>query len=319
MPEITVASYNVHGGLDGWGRPFDVVEPCRQIDADVLVLQESWSPDVGRPLAHVLAAELGYTVIDMALARGRVLAPVSDAGSRWGPRVWERHSHGMRLNHGHARAASQRPAQRRTEGRRAERGAWGIAVLSRLPVLRSRTLDLGQLRSDPARRGAIIADLDAGGIRLTMVGTHFAHLTQGSPIHMRRLRRALGALAGNGHAEGGPSSSHPGRAPVPVEPIRTSPSPDDATPVPAVLAGDMNLWGPPLLALFPGWVRAVRGRTWPSWTWPVVQTDHILVTRAVRTVAGEVLRVGGSDHYPVKARLLIEGAEVLRARDERTG
>ena len=282
-----MASYNVHGGLDGWGRPFDVVEPCRQIDADVVVLQECWSPDVGRPLAHRVATELGYTVIDMAMARGRVLAPPGDAGDRWGPRVWDRRAHGVRLNRGHARAANRRHVHLRIGGRTVERGTLGIALLSRLPVLRSRSVDLGQLRSDPARRGAIVADLDVGATRLTVVGTHFAHLTQGSPIQMRRLRHALGALP--------------------------------ATSAPAVLVGDMNLWGPPLVTLFPGWVRAVRGRTWPSWTWPVAQTDHILVTGAVRVMVGEVLRIGGSDHFPVRARLVVPEAEVLRAHDERTG
>ena len=43
MPDLTIASYNIH-----WGRgpkrrghpPFDVVAACRRLDADVLVLQE---------------------------------------------------------------------------------------------------------------------------------------------------------------------------------------------------------------------------------------------------------------------------------------
>jgi len=72
----------------------------------------------------------------------------------------------------------------------------------------------------------------------------------------------------------------------------------------------MNLWGPPLALLFPGWSRAVRGRTWPTW-WsrPLVQSDHILVRRAAResvtVVTGEVLRIAGSDHFPVRATLVI--------------
>ncbi len=303
MSEVTVASYNVHGGVDGWGRPFDVVGPCAQVDADVLVLQEAWSPDVGRPLAHRVADELGYRLCELALARGRILAPPPDPGPRWGPRLWERRAHGMRLNHNRA-AAAGRGRWRAMSGRSAERGSWGIAVLSRLPVLRTRTVDLGQLRNDPARRGAIVAELDAGA-RLTVVGTHFAHLSHGSPLHVGRLRRALetAAVPGRGH----PVSSVPGRAgPAPDE----TPHADDAPGTPTVLVGDMNLWGPPLRALFPGWGQAVRGRTWPSWSaWPLAQSDHIFVRGALRVTKGEVLRIGGSDHFPVRATLILDEPE----------
>ncbi len=53
-PSLTVASFNLHAGIDGWGRPFDVVAACRDLDADVLVLQETWTPD--EPPAHPAAA-----------------------------------------------------------------------------------------------------------------------------------------------------------------------------------------------------------------------------------------------------------------------
>ena len=286
MSEVTVATYNVHGGVDGWGRPFDVVGPCSRIDADVLVLQESWSPDVGRPLAHRVAEELGYRLCELPLARGRIVSPPEHASARWGPRLWDRRAHGMRLNHRRATAGTRR-SQRMTAGRPAQRGSWGVAVLTRLPILRSRTVDMGQLRNDPARRGAIVADLDAGGTRLTVVGTHFAHLSHGSALHVGKLRRVLDAAAGGGHAET-----------VRVHDARTAPT---------VLAGDMNLWGPLLRALFPGWAQAVRGRTWPSWSLrPVAQSDHIFVRGDVRVASGEVLPIGGSDHYPVRARLALD-------------
>src|SRR5580698_6626735 len=51
MENVVVASFNVHGGVDGFGRPFDVVGSCRAIDADVLILQECWSPAEGEPRA----------------------------------------------------------------------------------------------------------------------------------------------------------------------------------------------------------------------------------------------------------------------------
>src|ERR1700684_650264 len=98
MPRVVVASFNVHGGVDGWGRPFDVVEACRRIDADVLMLQESWSPDDGVSMAETVARQLGYVAVELSFARGRIVAPGDVASDRWGPRLWARNVHGMRLD-----------------------------------------------------------------------------------------------------------------------------------------------------------------------------------------------------------------------------
>ena len=107
---------------------------------------------------------------------------------------------------------------------------------------------------------------------LHVIGTHLAHLSQGSPRHIAALRRAV----------------------------------HDLVTVPAVVAGDMNLWGPPLSLLLPGWSRAVVGRSWPTWSrWLLAQTDHLLVSRALRATSGVVLAVPGSDHYPVRARVTL--------------
>src|SRR3546814_3539543 len=66
MPaELTVASFNIH-----WGRgrrsqgfpPFDVVEACKQLDADVIALQESWAPNRGVAQHDAVAEALGYEV-----------------------------------------------------------------------------------------------------------------------------------------------------------------------------------------------------------------------------------------------------------------
>ena len=65
----------------------------------------------------------------------------------------------------------------------------------------------------------------------------------------------------------------------------------------------MNFWGPPVLAL-PGWRRAARARTYPSWR-AHSQVDHILVTRSVDVISGASVPVGRSDHLPLKARLAI--------------
>jgi endonuclease/exonuclease/phosphatase family metal-dependent hydrolase len=293
MPAVVVATYNVHGGVDGWGRPFDVVDACRRIDADVLVLQECWTPEGGVSTAERVAGALGGVHLELALARGRIAAPPADTGGRWGPRLWARSAYGLRL----ARRR-QGPARRRgpPPGVDPERGTWGIAMVSRLPVVRSWTIELPQLRSDPARRGAIVADLEVDGVAqpLRVVGTHLAHLRQGSPRHIAALRRELRhAGLGGRWARRRRDASRPG-----------------------VLAGDMNLWGPPLSVMFPGWSRAVRGRSWPTWTRrPLAQSDHILVTRAVMAT-GAVLDIAGSDHFPVRATLVIGRTNILQARDD---
>ena len=274
MPHVLVASYNVHGGVDGWGRPFDVVDACRRIDADVLMLQECWFPDGGEPMAQHVASRLGYEAVELTFARGRVVGAPDRELAGWGPPPWSRHSHGMRLDRRRS-ASSERPGRPRPLPPRAKRGTWSIAVLSRTAITSSQAIDLGKLPTDPARRGAIVADIElpAAAAPFRVVGTHLAHLSQGSPRHIVALRRALHAL----------------------------------TPVPCVLAGDMNLWGPPLVLMFPGWSRAVRGRTWPSWaSRPVAQPDHILVRRPVAVESGEVLPITGSDHLPVRASLVID-------------
>jgi endonuclease/exonuclease/phosphatase family metal-dependent hydrolase len=143
-------------------------------------------------------------------------------------------------------------------------------VLSRLAVSHVETLDLGRLSRDNSRlRAALFAEIDLDGYPLTVVGTHLAHFVQGSPILLERLRRRL-----------------------------------PPTREPAVLAGDMNFWGPPVSLALPGWRRAVRARTYPAWR-PHSQIDHIFVTRALRVVSGEAVRAGRSDHLPIRARLAL--------------
>ena len=72
----------------------------------------------------------------------------------------------------------------------------------------------------------------------------------------------------------------------------------------AVLAGDMNLWGPPLRHLLPGWRQAVKGRTWPA-ARPHSQIDHILVRGNVVAASSRILPDAGSDHRPVRAELAL--------------
>jgi endonuclease/exonuclease/phosphatase family metal-dependent hydrolase len=143
-------------------------------------------------------------------------------------------------------------------------------------VTSTSVVDLGRLRRDRLRRVAVVVRVDVDGRELAVIGTHMSHLTYGSLTHFLTLRRRLAAEVGD----------HP-----------------------AVLVGDMNLWGPPVELLFGGWHRAVRGRTWPSWR-PHSQVDHILVRGPVIAVHGEVLDDAGSDHRPVRATLRLDESPV---------
>jgi len=265
LPELSVATFNLHAGVDGWGRRYDVVSSCARLDADVLVLQETWNPAGGEGLAAEVAAALGYQVHEVPLSDAILLEEVKAPGTRWGPHRGDP-LHARRLWVADSEDLSR--LRRRRWGSRAQSGSWGIAVLTRLPVRRVEVIELGRLRRDRSmRRAAILVEVDVGSYPVTVVGTHLAHFTHGSASHLQRLRRRLPAPRERG-----------------------------------VLAGDMNFWGPPLSLALPGWRRAVRARTYPSWH-AHSQVDHIFVTRAVEVLSGEMLQVGDSDHRPIRARL----------------
>jgi endonuclease/exonuclease/phosphatase family metal-dependent hydrolase len=265
--EFLAASFNVHAGVDGWGRPFDVVSTCRSIGADVLVLQESWRPDGGVSTAGAVGDALGYHVTEVALAAGRRARPHPDASERWmRPIDWRTASHSLFLDSERPLAASVLGSRRFRE---AEPGSWGIAVLSRLPVLGTRVLPLPRLRRDRASRAVVTLEVEFGGRRLGVAGTHMSHFSHGSALHFRAVARMLDEVFGGDE--------------------------------PVLFAGDMNLWGPPIRAFLGQWRRAVKGKTWPAWR-PHSQLDHLLV-RGLSVAGAGVWPESGSDHRPVWARL----------------
>jgi endonuclease/exonuclease/phosphatase family metal-dependent hydrolase len=264
-PTVSLASFNVHCGVDGWGRPFDVVGECRALDADLLVLQESWAPDDGGPsTAATVADRLGYPhVLEAAMAHGRLYGPDPGADRRWGPPRGPDHDT-LRLD-GQHRGRARALAQRRPYGL----GTFGVALLSRVPLTAAPELALGKLPRDPARRVVVTGTVALGTGTLEVLGTHMSHLLYRSPVQYLRLRRLV-----------------------------------PPTDRPAVLAGDMNLWGPGVTTFLTGWGRAVRGRTWPAWR-PHSQLDHVLVTPPVSVVDARVVAPSGSDHRPVRVTLAL--------------
>jgi endonuclease/exonuclease/phosphatase family metal-dependent hydrolase len=148
-------------------------------------------------------------------------------------------------------------------------GRIGLAVVSRRPAKLVEMIPVGDVPGDPAlRRCALHVALDVGGHDLDLIAVHLSsRLPYAPPMQLRNLRRRL-------------------------------PPPDRR----AVLVGDFNLWGPAVVAMLPGWRRAVRGRTWPAHR-PHSQIDHVLVRDDVEVVDAAVLGEVGSDHLPVRVTL----------------
>jgi endonuclease/exonuclease/phosphatase family metal-dependent hydrolase len=276
--DLVVASFNVHSGVDGWGRRFDVTGALASLDADVIILQESWTPDVGTGIADEASKQLGYESHELETAKGRLSGPHPSPGRKWkppsgrfdGPRVILPDDSRAAAKIKTSTTSPTWPSNRRwPHGTGTEKGTWNVALLSRLPVVSTGVIDLGQLRYDSSQRGALRVDVKTRAGTVAVFGTHMSHLSRGSPLQIWQLRKELAEVE-----------------------------------LPAVLGGDMNLWGPPLVAQLPGWHRAVIGRSWPAWR-PHSQPDHILVREPCRVVSAQVMPACGSDHLPVRAAIAI--------------
>lgn len=224
-PSFTVASWNVHCGVDGWGRPFDVARRGAALDADVILVQESWRPAHGDSSAGLIAKAMGARLVETPLAQGRRGRPHEGAGTSWfQPGSTFGGDHSLYL---------ETPARASSRYDEAEEGEWCIAIVSRLALDGVQTIPLDKLRRDAAQRQLLVAEARVEKETVTIATTHLAHLTQGSHRQFRTMHQAL-------HDLGGPHS-------------------------PTVLGGDMNCWGPLVSLQVPSWRRAVRGRTWPAW------------------------------------------------------
>jgi endonuclease/exonuclease/phosphatase family metal-dependent hydrolase len=155
-------------------------------------------------------------------------------------------------------------------------GHYGNILLTRLPILDVRKLDLTVYRREP--RGALDVDLDAHGTKIRVVATHLGLL----PSERRKqVQRILEILA--------------------------SDESDGLT----VLLGDINEWftrGRPLRWLHRHFGQGHGGRTFPS-RFPLLRLDRIWVrpSEALQTfrVHATPLTRRASDHLPVTAEIQI--------------
>ena len=214
---LSIANFNMHCGMDGWGRRYDYVAAIAALDADVIVLEETWTGerDEAGGQAEQAARRLGYQVVTHNIGGGRRIQPQTNADHKWIAQP------SMRDRNRALYIDSVRPLNRGVHSlarwQEAEPGSMGIAVLVRpeFPIEASRVLELRLLKADRMRRAAIVVDVTVDGRPISVGGIHMSHLLYGSPRNFAELRRRL----------------------------RTEARPD------AVLAGDMNSWGP-LVQLF---------------------------------------------------------------------
>lgn len=271
---LSIANFNMHCGIDGWGRPFDYLAAIAALDADVIVLEETWThagDDSGGQSAEA-ARQLGYQIVAHTLGHGRRIRPQPEAPHSWRARAFWSDQNKALFMEG-VRPESEK-VKALTRWQEAEQGSWGIAMLVRpeLEIEATRLVHMRNLRIDRVLRAAIVADLTVDGRPISVAGTHMAHLLYGSPLNWAELHKKF----------------------------KTEARPD------AVLAGDMNSWGPLVHLFMPGWRRAIIGRTWPTWR-PHSQIDHILVRGSVRPAGGRVLPHAGSDHRPIRVDLHLGG------------
>jgi endonuclease/exonuclease/phosphatase family metal-dependent hydrolase len=161
MPELKLTTFNSHAGLqarrDGVCQPYDLAAVLHDFDADVVVVQESWTPDGGVSTAREVADAAGLRHFEL----------------RFGPARLEPWPHVPRNGDG--------------------TGMVGIAILSRIPAELRGRLEVGTVPGDPTpERGGLHVVLDVDGTEVDLVGVHLtSRLPYGPPTQLVRLRSQL--------------------------------------------------------------------------------------------------------------------------------
>jgi len=261
---VRVATFNLHAGVDGWGRPTRVLDLVKELDADVLILPELWRADEGPDFYEELRTSLHLDGGFAALAKGeRVTSGVGT--TTWQPRL--AHFVGERgLYFNEHRTLTKAQLTYRSQLGHVEAGTWGLGLLTRLAVEDVRVVSLGRLPREKVQRALVVARLREGERSFHVLAIHGAHLSHGSYRQYRRVKEFVATL-------------------------------DPALPV--LLGGDFNSWRPLLRLFLPGWQTLAKGRTWPA-PRPHSQIDHLL-GRGPWISHQSFTRDGGSDHLALVA------------------
>jgi endonuclease/exonuclease/phosphatase family metal-dependent hydrolase len=153
-----------------------------------------------------------------------------------------------------------------------KRKRFGNAVLSRYPIIATRSIDLSFGRCEP--RGALDADIDCHGHPLRVVATHLGLRPAERREQIRTLLQAFGTRS-----------------------------------MPMILLGDINewfMWGRPLRMLETHFEEVPAPSTFPA-RWPVFALDRIWISPRHRLVHVKVhdtpLAKMASDHLPLIAHI----------------
>jgi endonuclease/exonuclease/phosphatase family metal-dependent hydrolase len=140
---------------------FDAYEVIARLDADILVLPETWLPHAGEGVVDVLRANGYHVELDqwITLTHSVYRPRVADPGDGW----------------------------------------WCLGVASRLPVVERVDLPLPRTIADRAHpRNAIQLGVDVDGTRVDVVGVHTSsRLWWAAPmLHLRALAKAVAPVRG---------------------------------------------------------------------------------------------------------------------------
>ena len=241
MFSFRVTTYNIHKcqGLDRRVRPKRIAEVLKEIDADVVALQEVVGMDEAareHNQVHEIAEELG---MDFRIG----------------------------------------------ENRKLRGGAYGNAVLSRLPIVGDKNHDLTCRRYEP--RGCLEVNLKPPHLETSF---HLFNVHLGTGFFERRYQahRLFEVIAGN-----------------------------DSLSSPRVILGDFNEWTRGLTTRLMSYhfnsaepeQRLGRARTYPG-VFPLLHLDHIYYNSFLKldqiSVHRSRLALAASDHLPIVAEFILD-------------
>jgi phospholipase D1/2 len=231
---LVMASYNIHGcvGTDGRHDTSRIARVIREVDADVIGLQELHARGVGPGAIDEVRALMGLLGFEVVVTGTTLVGP---------------------------------------------RGAYGIALFSRLPVRAVRRIDLSVPKREP--RCALDVDIVVGHEVIRVITTHLGLAPWERRLQVRRLTES-----------------------IVKDPSRRT-----------VILGDINEWfflAHTLRHLGAHFGRSSTVRTWPSW-WPLAALDRIWVhppetlTRVWAHTSPTARQA--SDHLPLVGLLVVGG------------
>ncbi len=261
---MRVATFNIHAGVDGWGRRQDAVAVAVALEANLLFVQELWRGEFDDQVVDLTSGSLRL-VGEVPLSQCERVTGASGGRGWQSPLALLRGDSGLFFSERVPLSARRQRERGAAVG--VETGTWGVGLFTDLEVVSSEIIHLPQLRRDKSRRAVIVARLRDSSHEFYALAIHGAHLSHGSLVQYRFLQTLI----------------------------------DGLDPLPMILAGDFNCWRPLLRCVLPRWRSAVRRRTWPAWA-PHSQIDHILLRGSWR-VAGARSVNGPSDHRGLVADL----------------